>query len=136
MKDVKLNFIHLCDAASIDSSGKLSILGIFSKIFLARVPGKFPKFTIVCSLSFKNLKDKKGKIRLKIFNSKKEEVKINPPIEFEFNVANESIKEVTDLNLILDVMNIEFLAFGNHKVVVYLYDNMIDETLFNVEKVK
>jgi predicted nucleic acid-binding protein len=34
MEEATINFLHLCDAANIDSLGKISILGIFGKIFI------------------------------------------------------------------------------------------------------
>ena len=136
MKQAVLNFLHFCDAANIDSVGKLSILGIFSKIYLTGVPGKFPRFSIVFNLGFKNLEQIKNKVTVKIFNPDKKEIYLLQPITIEFMIKEEDMKKEGDMNLILEIANIEFKAFGIHTVAIYLNSNEIGNKFFLVEERK
>jgi hypothetical protein len=80
MEEATLNFLHLCDAANIDSLGKISILGIFGKIFvpdLARTP---VKFTIVLSLTIQDLDPDRSMVQIKIFGPDNEELRTQEPI--------------------------------------------------------
>lgn len=120
MKDIKINYLHFCDAANIDSLGKVSILGIFGRIFLQNVPSKFPKITIVFNLSFNNLEKTNNKIELKIYGQNKEELEIKPPIALDFMVNEADLKKEGDVNLILEIANLEFKNFGKHNFVIYL----------------
>lgn len=133
MENIKLNFLHLCDAASIDMLGKINILGIFTKIFLTKVPSKLLKFTVVGNVSFQKLSKSKLKIEVKIIDSNKKEVEIKPPIEMEFMIPETTKENKSDLNIILDLGNLEFAAFGEHKVIVYANGIKIGDKDFLVE---
>lgn len=136
MKQVTLNFLHFCDAANIDSVGKLSILGIFSKIYIGTVPSKFPRFSIVFNLGFKNLEQIKNKIEVKIFDPDKKEISLQQPITVEFIVKEEDMKKEGDMNLILEIANIEFKTFGTHVVHTYHNGDEIGSKSFLVEERK
>lgn len=120
MRDIKINYLHFCDAANVDSLGKVSILGIFGRIFLQSVPGKFPKFTIIFNLGFKNLDKTNNKIELKLFGPNKEELEIKPSIALDFMVNEADLKKEGDINLILEIVNLEFKSFGKHNLTIYL----------------
>ena len=136
MKQVTLNFLHFCDAANIDSLGKVSILGIFSKVFVNTVPSKFPRFSIVFNLGFKNLEQTKNTVEVKIFNPDKEEVSLQQPIVVEFMVKEEDIKKEGDMNLILEIANIEFKSLGKHTVRIHHNGDEIGSKYFLVEERK
>lgn len=44
---MKVNFAHLCDYALISREGKLSVLGIFSQLFAAKLPTVHPLLHVV-----------------------------------------------------------------------------------------
>lgn len=135
MEKIKLNFLHLCDAASIDILGKINILGIFTKIFLPKVPSKLLKFTVVGNVMFQKLSKSKHKIEVKILDLNKKEIEIKPPIVMEFTIPETAKENKGDINIILDLGNLEFTTFGEHKVVVYADGIKIgDKTLFVEER--
>ncbi|MFA5777059.1 MAG: hypothetical protein WC906_01310 [Parcubacteria group bacterium] len=51
MENVKLNFLHVCENASISREGKLSVIGIFNQIRFNRLPAVYPIFFIVVGLT-------------------------------------------------------------------------------------
>lgn len=136
MKQVSLNFLHFCDAANIDSVGKLSILGIFSRIFFSTVPNKFPRFNIVFNLGFKSLEQLDNKIEVKIVDPNKKELSLQQPITVGFQVKEEDRQREGDINLILEIVNIEFKIFGRHTVHIYHNSEEIGSKFFIVEERK
>lgn len=129
-----MNFLHLCDAASIDNFGKISILGIFTKMFLPKVPSKFLKFTVVGNLVFGKLPKTKLTIEIKILGPSKQEVKIKPPITLEFSIPESSKEKGGDVNLILDLGNLEFTNFGEHNLILYVDKAEIGRKNFLVDE--
>lgn len=136
MKDIKVNYLHFCDAANVDSLGKVSILGIFDKIFLKSIPDKFPKFTIIFNLSLKNLDKINNKIELKIFGPKKEELEIKPSITLDLTIKEEDLKKEGNVNLIIEIAKLEFKNFGKHNVIIYLNSEEVGNKLLSVEERK
>src|SRR6266852_784887 len=80
MEEATINFLHLCDAANIDSMGKISILGIFGKIFVPDLTRTPVKFTIVLSLAIKDLDPASSMVQIKIFGPDSEELRTQEPI--------------------------------------------------------
>ncbi len=134
MDNIKLNFLHLCDAASVDNLGKINILGIFTKVFLPKVPSKFLKFTIVGNISFGKLSGTKLKIQIKIFDQKKDGVEIAPPIALDIMLPEKDKDKGGDVNIVLDLGNIEFKSFGKYNLVVYANYKELGNRSFLVEE--
>jgi len=134
MDNIKLNFLHLCDAASVDSLGKINILGIFTKVFLPKIPSKFLKFTIVGNISFQKLSESKLKIEIKIFDQNKIEVQIASPIALEFKAPEKGKNNSGDINIVLDLGNIEFKSFGKYSLIVYADGKELGNRSFLVEE--
>src|SRR3989338_3624407 len=136
MENIKLNYLHLFDAASVDALGKINILGIFTKLFLTTVPSKFLKFTAVGNISFKNVSESQIKIEIKIFDPKKNEIEIKPAIVLTISIPDTNRGKEGDINIILDLGNIEFKVFGKHNLSVYVNGKVIDSKSFIVEERK
>ncbi len=134
MKDIKINYLHFCEAANVDSLGKVSVLGIFGKIFLQSVPGKFRKFTIIFNVGFKNLDKTNNRIELRFFDPNKKELEIKPAIALNFMVNEADLKKEGDINLILEIVNLEFKSFGKHNVTMYLNGEEIESKPLLVEE--
>lgn len=136
MDNIKLNFLHLCDAANVDSLGKINILGIFTKIFLPKVPSKFLKFTIVGNISFKQLSGSRLKIEIKIFDQKKHELEIAQTIVLNLLTPEREDQDSRDINIVLDLGNIEFKGFGKYNLVIFTNGKEIGNRSFLVEERK
>lgn len=134
MSKVNTNFIHLCDAATIDGAGKLNILGIFSIVYLAQVPSNLPKFSAVVSLSFEKI-DEKNTLEIEVLSSDGEPIKIDPPVKIDFNLPVDANKK-PDLNLILDINNLMFTKFGKHQLKIKINGENIATKEFDVQERK
>lgn len=136
MKKFKLNFLHLADGATIDSLGKVSIFGIFGKIFLAKVPSKFLKFTLVGNISFAREAKSPIKVEIRVLDKKGKTLEIKPPIVLNFSIPEPKMKKGGDAGFIVDIGNLEFKSFGKYEVVVYADRNKVGSKSFTVEKRK
>ena len=136
MKDIKVNYFHFCDAANIDSNGKVSILGIFDRMFFQTLPSKYPKFTVVFNVGFQELSQVKNELEIKIFDSQEKEIILKTPIKITFQIENTKLKKEGNFNVILDILNIELKSFGTHKAVVYFNQKEIANKKLLVETKK
>jgi hypothetical protein len=132
MEEATINFLHLCDAANIDSLGKISILGIFGKIFvpdLARTPAKF---MIVVSLTIQDLGTAGSWVTIKVFGPDGEEVQAQEPIAVDLQTERVILEKGRDVHLFLDITNFNFREFGDHVLKVYFNDEEIGSQTFIV----
>ncbi|QQG40884.1 MAG: hypothetical protein HYV37_00995 [Candidatus Levyibacteriota bacterium] len=136
MEKLKLNFLHLCDAASVDNLGKISILGIFSRVFLPKVPSKFLKFTVVGNVSFIKTEKNPTKIQIKIFDANKKELQLASPLFVEFSMPANATKNEGDVNFIFDIGNLDFKTFGKYSLIIYVDGKDIESKSFIVEERK
>jgi len=134
MNNIGVNYLLFCDAANTDSLGKTSILGVFDKILLNTVPSKYPKFTIALNISFKNLEQEKNKVEFKIYDPQKKELGIQPPIQLEVSIDEQNKNKGGNINLILDIANLEFKAYGKHLLVLYFNGKEIYTKLLLIEE--
>lgn len=131
MQQYKLDYLLFADAASVDNFGKLNLLGIFQNISLPKVPGRILKFTLVCSISVKN-PDKSFKVEIKIKDEKENFVISKQPLVFNFNpqVDNKDNR----VNLIIELVGLEFKNFGDYEVEVYVNDEKIGSSYLKVQE--
>lgn len=130
VKHPAINFIHLCDAASVDSLNKVSVLGIFSNIYFPSVPNTFLKMTLVANIAIGDLPKEEHTLSIKLYNPKGEEIVMKLPINIKFKVPDEiDQKRKSELNMIIEITMIEFKEFGEHK-----YDLLIDNEILGSKK--
>jgi hypothetical protein len=135
MKNITLDFVHLCDAATADSRNKLSVLGIFTTIYLPSVPNKFARMTMVLSVNLAGSVKEEYDVALKLYDPKNVELKMNPPIGLKFKIPENFKHEKTrHFSLIFELINTEFLSFGQHKFVLLIDGEEIGGKEFLVEQ--
>ena len=133
MNNFMIRFIHLCDAASVDSLRKLSILGIFDRIYLTEVPKKFPKFTVVLDMDIRKYEKKQYIFEITVVGPK-DDLPIKP-VEIKFNLPDkESLSDRPHMNMILELRDVEFTSYGHHAVSVRVDGQVIGKKEFTVEK--
>jgi hypothetical protein len=132
MEEATINFLHLCDAANIDSLGKISILGIFGKIFVPDLASTLVKFTIVVSLTIQDLGTAGRWVTIKIFGPDGEELRTREPIAVDLETEHVILEKGRDVNLFLDITSFTFRDFGEHVLKVYFNDEEIGNQIFIV----
>lgn len=132
---MKMNYIHLCDFANVDSAGKLNIIGVFDRIFLQTMPSKYPRFTVVVSLDLTSDIEDKNILAIKIYDEKNEELKITPSITINFEKPKKiEGKQNPQMNLILEIANIDFTTYGNYKLKILINNKEVGAKSFIIDK--
>lgn len=55
---LKINYIHICDTAIVENStGNISVIGIFENVNTTQFPSTYPQLTIVASFEADNVGD-------------------------------------------------------------------------------
>jgi hypothetical protein len=112
--------------------GKISILGIFGKIFVSDLAGTLVKFTIVVSLTIQDLGTAGSWVKIKIFGPDREEIPTQEPIAVDLEAEHVILEKARDVNLFLDITNFKFREFGEHILKVYFNDEGIGNQTFIV----
>jgi|SRR3989344_3800151 len=136
MSKIKVEYLHLCDAANVDNFGKINILGIFTKMYVSKVPNVSPKFTVVGNLIFDHVIKDRLKVEIKFYNPSKKEVELTKEIKTEIDLPEVTQKSVGNLNIILDILNLKLNEFGDYKVSLFVDNVEVDSITFNVEQRK
>lgn len=125
MSDLKLEFLTLCDFAMTSSEGKLSVIGMFDRMFITQTPAKFLRFFIVAIISGKP--DSEVKITYSVQSPVKKET-LNPK---EVNVK---IGSGGRANLIVDVANFPLPEIGEYKLFILANGKSLGSNSFFVSK--
>lgn len=135
MKNITINYLHLCDAASSDSLGRVSILNIFTRFQFPSVPTKYPRFSIVGNFTVKNLSGAENTLEVKIFDPKNKLVDRKPPVLITLPSNFPEQSKTGDLNLILDIANLDINEFGEYNVAIFFNNEEILRKPLLVEQI-
>lgn len=104
-----LKFLAFCDVANVSREGKLSIIGIFDRIFAAKVPSSFIRLFIVAI--FEGKPGSEAKIKLEIADPTGKPVLPPKDLAFRFGTNGKA-------NLITDLVHLPLPVFGQYKISV------------------
>ncbi|MFH0942782.1 MAG: hypothetical protein V1810_01270 [Candidatus Beckwithbacteria bacterium] len=125
MSDLKLEFLTLCDFAMTSSEGKLSVIGMFDRMFVTETPSSFLRFFIVAILTGKP--NTEVKISFNIQLPSRKEVK---PKEMTIKISTGG-----KINIINDVPNFPLPEVGEYKLSLKSGGKNLGSTSFIVSKV-
>jgi len=129
MKNIKLNFVFLCDYASMGEAGKLNIMGIFKTIFGKQLPIVQPQMFIVTNVSVDKGRDYKEVIKI----TDEDDQEIGKAIEFKFSFPKDEKDEKVEAGFIGQLNATEFNKEGKHKLKIYINDELIESMPFGVK---
>jgi len=133
MEQYKLEYLLLADAASVDSYGKLNVLGVFQNIFLSKVPGSILKFVLIISIFIPN-PNKPFQININIKDSKGNNLSLKPQLSFSFK-PEEGNKD-NRINLMIDLIKVQFNSFGKYEIEVFADDKKIGSKFLEIVEKK
>ncbi len=136
MGKFKLNFLHLADGATIDRFGKVSIFGIFGKIFLEKIPGRLLKSTVVGNIGFSGKGGEIIKVGINIFDQDNKELELKPPLVLTFVLPKEKVGKPGNIGFITELGNLQFKNTGNYKIMISVNGKNLASKKFTVEKKK
>src|SRR3989338_7304339 len=118
----KLNFIHVCDYASMSEGGKVNILGIFKNIFGQNFPVTHTQLYVVSNVSVANSGTYKQKLKL-IDDNNKEIISLQP---FSSNVVLGK-DGTAEVGLIANLTALTFPKSGVYKFVLDINEVKVAE---------
>ena len=111
---MRVEVFSLCDAATVDASGKLNVLGAFDTIWAANVPVIHPQFAIVLRLRFDNIERGEHKVAFNIVDIDGKHVL--PPASGTINVSFQDEQRSGSANSILNVQRVKLDSFGEYSI--------------------
>lgn len=127
MANVKLELLILCDHALTSKEGKLSIIGIFDRIFVRKIPTAFARFFVVAVLTGEP--NSQHHIALSIQNSQGNQVL---PVAKEIPIK---LGSQGRSNVITDIVNLPLQVTGEYTVALTLKGNKLGEKKLEVVNV-
>jgi len=115
----------LCDYALTADDGKLSVMGIFSNITFAEIPGSYPRFFVVFVLT---LDSGSHTVRVGITGPDGQPVLPEQPrVDVQVDTPG------ADTNLVIDFNNLPFNRTGIFQVQLFLADRLIHSIPLSVQ---
>lgn len=127
MADVKLELLTLCDHALTSKEGKLSIIGIFDRMFVKKTPTTFARFFVVAVFTGKP--ESQHKIALSIKDPQGKEV-LPSTKEIAIKLGSQGRS-----NIITDIVNMPLSMTGDYTVTLSEKGQKLGEKKFGVIKV-
>lgn len=127
MKKLELKLLVLCDLASVSREGKLSIIGIFDRIFANKIPSSFIRLFVVATIEGEPSVDYQIKLNIQDPQGKE----ILPPKFLKVRLGGNGRS-----NLITDIVNMPLPEFGEYTLSLKSDDKELGNTIFWVSKIE
>ena len=128
-KEVKLNFVHLCDNAFWSADRKLNLIGIFTNINAFEFPVVHPTFSVAVNFVAKNFVGKKNTLFITLLDEDENEV--GEKLEVKLNIA----KDEQEINFIGNVVNTLFERPGSYSLNLELEEMLIAKVPLFLNKI-
>ncbi len=111
---MKVEIFTLCDAATVDSSNRLNILGSFDRIFAKQTPITYPLCALAVKLRFEKIEA--GNKTLKISFVDTDGKHVLPTLNQTFTV--QAVKDVLTAShcLVLVIQQLKFENYGDYSI--------------------
>ena len=109
-----IEIFSLCDAASVDNGGKLSLLGAFDTISAASMPVVYPSFTIALRIRFDGIERGEHKVAFNFVDIDGKH--ILPPASGVINVNFHNEQRSGSANYIINVQMVKLEKYGEYSI--------------------
>jgi hypothetical protein len=124
------------DAANVDATGKLYILGEFRYLFATSVPTFHPSMALVLRLVAPTVevKSQKAKLRLQFVDGDGHDIlPANPPaVDIVFGPIGPADRGVSNSQVVLNMGNLPIPRYGDYVIHVWVDERRIGEVRFHV----
>lgn len=126
MDGIQVDFLGMCDLASVTREGKLNLMGIFGQIFARQLPTRYAKFTLAAIMTSKA--EGTMKLRVQIISPSGNDVMPEREVEVKFAKPGKT-------QLLFDVHNLEIPEAGTYTVKLVSGKDVLKSVPFEVVKV-
>lgn len=123
--ELSTSLFTVCDYALTSGQGKLSVMGMFDRIFATSLPTRYPRFFIVAVLH--GAPGSKHQVELKLETPSGKNVLPPRPVEVSVGPNGKA-------NIITDVANVTLPESGEYKIVVASSDQIVSEIFVTVAR--
>jgi len=111
---MKVEILTLCDAATVDASGKLNILGAFDRLNAAAEPITHPQCALAVKLRFERIEEGNKKIRVTFVNA--DGAPVMPPIDGTADVRIQGPESSGGVSFVLGIQQLKLPKFGEYSI--------------------
>ena len=111
---MKLEILNVCDFATVDVSGKLTMVGVFDCLHTASTPMAYGTFCLAVRMRFENTEEGQKKIKLSFVDSDGQQ--IVPSLEANILVQTPRQESSSTIHFVTTVMQLIFPNFGEYAV--------------------
>jgi hypothetical protein len=104
----------LCDAATVDASGKLNILGSFDRLNAREAPVVHPQCSLAMKLRFERAEEGRKRIRITFIDS--DGAAVMPPLEATADVQFRGEDATAVASLALNIHQLRLPRFGEYSI--------------------
>ena len=104
----------LCDAATVDTAGKLNILGSFDRLNALAEPITHPHCALAVKLRFERIEEGHKKIRVTFVND--DGVAVMPPIDGTADVRIQGPESSAGVSFALGIQQLKLPKFGEYSI--------------------
>ncbi len=117
---MRVEIFTLCDAATVDAGGKLSILGSFDRLNAREAPVIHPQCSLAMKLRFERVEEGKKRIRIAFIDS--DGAPVMPPLEATADVNFPGQDATSTVSLALNIHQLRLPRFGEYSIDVAVDD--------------
>ena len=110
---MKVEIFTLCDAATVDSAGKLNILGSFDRLNAKEVPVTHPQCALAIKLRFERVE---GQKRLRIAFVDSDGASVMQTIDAAAEVRFQSNDSTSTVSFALGIQQLKLPRFGEYSI--------------------
>jgi len=111
---VKVEILNICDFASVDASGKLTIVGVFNGIWAKERPVVYGLCALVIRIRFDKLEEGLKKIKIAFVDADGKPVM--PVIETQIQIRFVPWEPTTSAQLVTLISQLRFPNFGEYSI--------------------
>jgi Family of unknown function (DUF6941) len=111
---MRVEIFTLCDAATVDASGKLNILGSFDRLNAREAPVTHPQCSLAMKLRFERVEEGQKRIRIAFIDS--DGAAVITPLEATANVGFRDEDSTSTVSLALNIHQLRLPKFGEYSI--------------------
>jgi uncharacterized protein DUF6941 len=111
---MRVEIFTLCDAATVDASGKLNILGSFDRLNAREAPVVHPQCSLAMKLRFERVEEGRKRIRIAFIDS--DGAAVMPPLEATADVQFRGDDSTAAASLALNIHQLRLPRFGEYSI--------------------
>ncbi len=111
---MNIEVFSLCDAATVDVAGKLSVLGAFDTIWMANMPAVYPQCSIALRIRFQNME--RGEHRVSVNFVDLDGKHLIPTADGKININFPDDQRSGSANLVLNLQMLKLDNYGEYSI--------------------